>query len=119
MFLLPIAWTPEEGLPIEARILGFWDAPVPVISGTSTDTVCSHSGLGEQVLGSGCHTSTFGFTGLPERPSFGSRSRIGSIGRDFGDLGACLRHYPTDRDSRPVGDTGYFLALSFMGESFI
>ena len=119
LFLLPTAWTPEEGLPTEARILGFWDALVPGISGTDTDTVCSHYGSGEQVSGSGCCTSTFGFTGKLNRLSYGSGSRIGPTGRDFGNSGACLRHYPTDLDSRPVGDTEYFLALSFVGESLI
>ena len=94
LFLLQTAWTPEEGLPTEARILGFWDAPVPGISGTDTDTICSHYGLGEHVSGSECCTSTFGFTGRLDRLSYGSRLRTGPTGRDFGDLGACLRHYP-------------------------
>ena len=106
-------------MPTEARIPWFWDAAVPAISGTDTDTVCSYYESGEQVLGSRCCTSTFGFTDRLERPSYGSRSGIGPTGWDFGDSGACLHHYPTDWDSRPVGDIGYFLVLSFMGESFI
>ena len=41
LFLLPSTWTYEEGLPTEARIPGFWDATVPIISATGTDTICS------------------------------------------------------------------------------
>ena len=40
-----------------------------------------------------CCTSTYCFTNKPYGPGHGSRSRIGLIGRDFRDLGACLRHH--------------------------
>ena len=41
MFPLLSVWTYEAGFPSEARILGFWDDIVPVISGTGADAVCS------------------------------------------------------------------------------
>ena len=41
MFLLSLAWTQEEGLPIKAEILGIWDTAVPHIGRTGIDTVCS------------------------------------------------------------------------------
>ena len=91
LFLLPAAWTREEGFPTEARIPGFWDAIVPIISGIDTDTVCSHHRPRKQVSSSGCCTSTFGFTGRPERLSYGLRMGTGSTGQDLGDSGACLR----------------------------
>ena len=41
MLLLPSALTYDVGLPSKARILGFWDGIVPIISGTCMDTICS------------------------------------------------------------------------------
>ena len=43
MLFLPSPWTYEAGFPSEARIPGFWDSTVPVISGTDVDTVYSFS----------------------------------------------------------------------------
>ena len=43
MFPLQSAWTYEAGLPSKARILGFWDNLVLIISGTGADTVFSFS----------------------------------------------------------------------------
>ena len=41
MLPLSTAWTHEEGLPPETRILGFWDNTVPVSSRTGDDTIRS------------------------------------------------------------------------------
>ena len=49
------------------------------------ETICSHYRSRGQVLGSRCCTSTFGFTGRLERPSYGSRSEPGPTGQDFKD----------------------------------
>ena len=57
----------------------------PSHNGTDTDTICSHYRSREQVLGSRCYISTFGFTGRLERPSYGSRLGPGPTGQDFKD----------------------------------
>ena len=41
VFPVPLAWTLETGLPLEAGIPELWDTTVPVISGACTDVVCS------------------------------------------------------------------------------
>ena len=108
--------------PTEARIQESWDTLVSVISGTHSDTVCSflpYHGLGEQISvpwydkGTGC------FVDRPERPEHGSRSRAGTIGRDFGDPGACLHRYITDGAHRSVGYTRYVSTLAPMGKSIV
>ena len=43
MLPLPSAYAHEKRLSIKAGILELWDSTVPVISGTSADTVCSFS----------------------------------------------------------------------------
>ena len=43
MLLLPSGLAHEKGLSIKARIPELWDSVIPVISGTSADTVCSFS----------------------------------------------------------------------------
>ena len=91
MLLLPSSWTYEAGLPTEAWIPGFWVGAVPVIGGTSADSVCSFSlwyGSEEPVSVVECYTSTFGSTDGPE---YGSRSSIRPTSQDFEELGACLR----------------------------
>ena len=99
MFLLPPAWTHETRLPSEVGILELWDTPVPVINGTFIDSV--YSSLPHHGLGHGLR----------------SRKRLGS--RDFKDLGACLRHYTSDRACESVGHSGYISALSFIGKSIV
>ena len=77
MLLLPSAWTYEAGLPIEVWIPGFWAGAVPVINGTSADTVYSSTpqyGSNEPVLVVECYMSTFGSTDRSEGPDYGSRS---------------------------------------------
>ena len=99
MFPLPSAQTCEAGFPSKARIPRLWDSVVPIINGTSANTVCSfspHCGLEGLVSISGCCTSTFYFTDMPKRPRCGSRLRTRLTDRDFRDLGACLRHHTTD-----------------------
>ena len=86
------------GLPTEARIPGFWAGAVPVIDGTSTDSVCSFSlwyGSEEPVSVVVCYTSTFGGTDGSEGPEYVLRSGIGPTGQDFEELGACLHHCTT------------------------
>ena len=100
MFLVPPAWTLDVELPSEARIVGIWDTPIPVISGTCIDSICSslpHYGPGEPVVVPGC-TSIYYFVDRPHEPGHGfeSSSRAGLTGRDFGDLGVCLRHHTSD-----------------------
>ena len=98
MFLMPSAWAYEKGFPAEARILGFWVGVVPVISGTSVDTVYSFSpryGLEEPVSVAQCYASIFSSTARLERPEYRSRSGTGLIGQDFGDPRACLRRCTT------------------------
>ena len=94
MFPLPSAWTYEAGLPSEARILGFWDSAIPVISGTGTDTICSFSprcGPGEPMSVPRCCISTYYFVDGPYGPGLGLGSRPRLSGRYFKDLGAYLR----------------------------
>ena len=43
VLFLPSAWTYEKGLPSKARIPGFWDNAVLIISGIGGDIVCSFS----------------------------------------------------------------------------
>ena len=74
MLPLSVAWTHEEGLPIETRIPGFLDNTVPVSSKTREDTVHSSTARYRperpvSVLGS--YTNTSHFTGRPERPEYG------------------------------------------------
>ena len=45
----------------------------------------------------------------PHGPGYGSRSRIGLIGHDFKDLGACLRRYTT----------GYVSTISPLGKDTV
>ena len=90
MFPLPLAWTYEVRFPAKVRIPGFWSGAVPVISGTSADTVCSLSpqcGQEEPASVSGCCTEAFCYT---KRPWYGSRKRTELTGQDFRDLRACL-----------------------------
>ena len=99
MFPLPSARTCEAGLPSYARIPGFRDNAVPIISGTGVDTVRSFSpqcGSGGLVPVLGCCTSAFFYTDRRKRPGNGLRSSIELTGRDFRDPGACLRHHTTD-----------------------
>ena len=96
MLSLPPAWTHETRLPIEVGIPELWDTLVPIISGTCTDIVClslPQHGLRELVLVLRCGIGTGYFANRLERPGHGSRSGTGLTCRDFGDLGACLRHY--------------------------
>ena len=99
MLLLPSARTCETRLPSEAGIPRIWDTLVPVISRIDTDTVYSFSpkcGLEGPVLVSGCCTGSFYYADRPETLGFGSGSRAKLMGRDFRDLGACLRHHFID-----------------------
>ena len=98
MLLLPSAWTYEAGFPTEAWIPRFWVGADPVINGTGADTIyfsIPQFRLKEPVSVVECYTSTFGNTDRSEGPDFGSRSRIGLTGQDFGNPGACLRHCTT------------------------
>ena len=95
MLILSSAWTYEVGLPTEAWIPRFWVGAVPVINGTSADTIYSsipQYRSEELVSVTECYTSTFGSTDMSEGPDFGSRSGTRLTGQDFRDLGACLRH---------------------------
>ena len=67
----------------------------------------------------GCNTGTGCFVDRPERPEHGSRSRAGTIGRDFRDPGACLHYYTTDGAHRSVGYAGYVSILAPMGKSIV
>ena len=96
---VPPAWTFETGLPLKERVLELRDTTVPIISGACTNTVCSslpHHGQGKTISALGCCISTYCFVDRPHRPGHGSRSRTGLTGRDFRDLGACLRHHTSD-----------------------
>ena len=71
MLPLSAAWTHEEGLPLETRILVFWDIIIPVSSRIGEDTVHSSTSWyrpEESVSVSGSYTGTSGCTGRPERP---------------------------------------------------
>ena len=110
------------GLPLEARIPGFWDGTVPIISGTCTNVVCSflpQCRTEGPVLDSECGTCTYHVIGRQERPEYGSRSRIGPIGQDFRDLRAYLHSCTTDGPNRSVSYTGYAYAISPMGKDII
>ena len=70
MLPLSVAWTHEEGLPLEKGIPGFWDSTVPVNGRTREDTVCSFTARyrpERPVSVSGSYTGTSHFTGRPER----------------------------------------------------
>ena len=69
--------------------------------GTFTDAICSslpQHGPGEPVSVPGCYASTYYFVDMPHGLGHGSGlgSRLGLLGRDFRDLGACL-HRDTAR----------------------
>ena len=86
MLFLLIVWTYETGLPPEARIPGFRGSALPVISGTGKDTVYSSTpqyGSEEPVSVPGCYTDTSRYTGRPEGPRYGLRSRARLVGLDF------------------------------------
>ena len=71
---LSAAWTHEEGLPPETRILGFRDSAVLVSGRTEEDTVYSSIARyrpEEPVSVLGSYTGTSHFTGRPERPEYG------------------------------------------------
>ena len=71
---LSTGWTHEEGLPLETRILGFWDSAVPVSSRIGEDTICSSTARyrpEEPVSVSRSYKGTSHFKGRPERPEYG------------------------------------------------
>ena len=122
MLPLPSAWTCEAGLPLEASIQELWDSVVPAISGTGANRVCSSlpkHGPGEPVLVPRCCTSTYYFVDGPHGQGHGSRSRTGLSGRDFRDLGACLRRDTSDLAGRLVVSSGYVSILVPMGKSIV
>ena len=122
MLLLSPAWTHETRFPLEAGILELWDTPVPIISGTFVDSVCSslpHHGLGELVSSLGRCTGPYYFTIRPDGLGHGLRSRRGHTSQDFRDLGACPCHYTSGRTCRSVGHSGYIYTLSLMEKSII
>ena len=87
---------------------------------TQTQYVPSYQhGPREQISVPGCDMGTGCFADRPERPEHGSRSRAGTIGRDFGDPGACLHHYTTDGAHRSVSYIGYVPTLAPMGKSIV
>ena len=68
MLFLPSSWTYEARFPSEARIPGFKDIAVLVISRISTDTVCSFSpqcGLEGLVSVPRCSVGTFCYIDWP------------------------------------------------------
>ena len=74
MLPLSVAWTHEEGLPLETGIPEFWDIIVPVDSRIEEDIVHSSTAryMPERpVLVSGSYMGTSHFTGRPERPEYG------------------------------------------------
>ena len=76
MLSLPVAWTHEEGLPLEIGIPGFRDSTVPVSGRTGEDTIYSSTSryrLEEPVSVSGSYTGTSRYTGRPERPGYEPR----------------------------------------------
>ena len=93
MLFQPSTWTNEVGLPLKARIPRFWDSTVPVISGTSMDTVCSFSpqcGPKEPASVSGCCTGAFCYT---ERLRYGPRPRTAKKhGHGYGHGDTTRRH---------------------------
>ena len=99
MFPLPSARTCETRLPAEVGIPGIRDTLIPVINGTGANTVCSVSPQCKPegpASVTGCYIDAFCYTDRLERLAYGSRSRIRLTGRDFRDLGACLRHHTVD-----------------------
>ena len=59
MFPLPLAWTLEAGLSLEAGIPRLWDTSMLVIGGTYIDAICSlltHHGPRETISIAGCCT---------------------------------------------------------------
>ena len=109
---MPLAWTYEAGLPLEARIPGLWDNTVPVISGTCTNTVCSflpQCGPEEPVSVPRCCTSTFCFTDKPKRPKYGSRPGTWLTGRDFEDQGHVYAITPQTKPADQSVIQGMFL----------
>ena len=122
MFSLLPAWTLETGLSLEIGIPELWETPVPVISGTFTDSVCSslpHHGPGEPVSVPRCYIDPFYFTIRLNGLGYGLRSKPRLTSRDFMDTGACLRHHTSYEAYRSVGHLGYISTLSLMGESVI
>ena len=59
------------------------------------------------------------FEDNPHEQGHGSRLRARLIGRDFGDLGACLRHYTSDGTCRSIGYSGYFSTLLLIDKSIV
>ena len=99
MLFLPLNWTYEARLPLEARIPGFRDSAVPVINGIGKNIVCSFTPQcepEEPASVPGCCTSAFCYIYMVERLGYGLRSRVGLTSRDFKDPGACLRNHTTD-----------------------
>ena len=83
MLFMLIAWTYETGLPPEAGILGFRGSALPVISGIGADTMYSSTpqyGPEEPVSVPRCYRGASYYTGRPEGPGDGSRSRAGLAG---------------------------------------
>ena len=73
MLPLSVAWTHEEGLPLETGILGFRESAIPVSGSTGEDTVYSSTSRyrpEEPVSVLGSYTGTSHFTGKPERPEY-------------------------------------------------
>ena len=99
MFPLLSARTCETRLPTEAGILGIRHTVVPIISEIGANIVClslPQHGLGETISVPRYGTHIGYFAERPKRPRHGSRSGTGFTGRDFKDLGVCLRHYTSD-----------------------
>ena len=110
MLPLLVAWTYQEGLPLEIGIPGFRDSTVPVSGGTGEDIVYSFTAKympDEPISVLGSCTGTSRYKGRLERPNYGPRP----TGRDVRGSRACLAITPpVESADWPVIQGTFFLS---------